>query len=82
MMNEYMMKALIKQGKRSDQKIEKTQISLKNAPGDAILLAATVAYLGALPMDKRMLVRKEIAERLLVDGNIESSEYWSNTAND
>jgi hypothetical protein len=47
-----------------------------------MMLAASVTYLGAFKYEQRMKVRKELAERLLLKNNIESSEWWSNDDNE
>ena len=49
---------------------------MKNLEGDSIILACTVAYLGAFSVAERMEFRKQLAEKILGSRNIESSEYW------
>ena len=74
--NEYKLKSILKQGKKSEQKLDKTKIRLKNLEGDCLILACSVAYLGAFSLQERMEFRKQLAERLLSQFSIESSEYW------
>jgi hypothetical protein len=69
---------LIRLGKRSLEKIEKVKLRLKYLEGDCLMLALSVAYLGPNSVEDRMLIRKEVAERLLLDSNIETSNSWSN----
>ena len=40
-------------------------------------MAASVVYLGPIKLEDRMEIRKELAERLLLKFNIETSECWS-----
>lgn len=54
------------------------KIRLRNLEGDAIIIALSVAYLGSLPIERRIEIRKDISEKLLLKENIETSEYWSN----
>ena len=68
--NEYLMKALIKHGKNGDTKLDKTKIRLKNLEGDCLMLALSVLFLGIIPYEERMNVRKELAERLLLKADI------------
>lgn len=48
MRNEHKLKALIKQGRKSESKLDKIKIRLKNLNGDCIILACSVVYLGTL----------------------------------
>eukprot|EP00347_Sterkiella_histriomuscorum_P021796 403332737 len=77
--NDYKLKSLLKQGKKSESKLDKVKIRMKNLDGDSIILACTVAYLGAFSVAERMEFRKQLAEKILGSRNIESSEYWQNT---
>jgi hypothetical protein len=48
--NDHKLKALLKQGKKSEQKLDKVKIRLKNLDGDSLILAASIAYLGAFSL--------------------------------
>lgn len=74
--NDYKLKQLLKQGKKSESKLDKVKIRIKNLEGDALILACSVAYLGALSVSERMNFRKRLSEKLLTSRNIESSEFW------
>jgi hypothetical protein len=80
--NDHKLKALLKQGKKSEQKLDKVKIRLKNLEGDSLILAASIAYLGAFSLQERMEFRKQMAEKLGSQRNIEVSEYWTNTASE
>ncbi len=43
--NEHVLKAIVRQGKRSELKIDKIKIRLKNVEGDALMMAASVVYM-------------------------------------
>lgn len=53
--------------------MDKVKIRLKNLEGDCLLLAASVVYLGIMPLEQRVTVRAEIDERLHLRANIETS---------
>ena len=56
--------------------MDKIKIRNKNLEGDSILVAVSIAYLGAFSLQERMEIRKQIADKLLSTRNIEVSEYW------
>ena len=56
--NEHKLKSLLKQGKKSEGKLDKVKIRIKNLEGDAIILAVSTAYLGAFSVGERMDIRK------------------------
>lgn len=58
MRNEQNLRALIKQGKKSEQKLDKVMIRMKNLEGDSLILACSVAYLGAFSITERNEFRK------------------------
>lgn len=58
MRNDYKLKSLLKQGKKSENKLDKVKIRMKNLEGDSLILACSVAYLGALSLNERMEYRK------------------------
>jgi len=63
--NDYKLKSLLKSGKKSENKLDKVKIRMKNLEGDSLILACSVAYLGAFSINERMEIRKQIAEKLL-----------------
>lgn len=77
--HEQNIKAILKQARKSESKLDKVKIRIKNLEGDCLIFACSVAFLGALSVEERMHFRKIMAEKLLSHGNIESSEYWQNT---
>lgn len=74
--NEHKLKSLLKYAKKSETKLDKAKIRMKNIEGDSLILAASVVYLGPLSVGERMDLRKQLAERLLSERSIEVSEYW------
>jgi len=77
--NDHKLKSMIKFAKKSEGKLDKVKIRLKNLEGDALILAFSVVFIGPLSVNERMETRKKLAEKLMVERNIESSEYWLNT---
>jgi hypothetical protein len=63
--NEYKLKSLIKQGKKSESKLDKVKIRIKNLEGDCLILACSIVYLGVLSLSERMEFRKQMSEKLL-----------------
>lgn len=63
--NDYKLKSLLKLGKKSESKLDKVKIRMKNLEGDSIILACSVAYLGAFSVNERMEFRKILAEMLI-----------------
>jgi len=63
--NDHKLKSLIKSGAKSENKHDKVKIRMKNLEGDSLILACSVAYLGAFSINERMEIRKQIAEKLL-----------------
>ncbi len=53
-------------GKRSLDKLDKLRLHLKYLEADCLMLAASVAYMGAIPVEERMQIRKELSELLLL----------------
>ena len=82
MRNEHKLKSILKQGKKSESKLDKVKIRIKNLEGDCIILACSIAYLGAFSLAERMDIRKQIAEKLLTERSIEVSEYWQNSSSE
>lgn len=74
--NEHKLKSLLKHAKKSESKLDKVKIRMKNLEGDSLILAASVVYLGPLSVAERIEVRKQLSERLLTERSIEVSEYW------
>ena len=53
-------------GKRSLDKLDKLRLRLKYLEADCLMLAASVAYLGPVPVEQRIKIRKELSELLLL----------------
>ena len=47
-----------------------------------MILAASILYMGRFRQEDRIKIRKEVAEKLLLKLNIQSSEAWSVTDNE
>jgi hypothetical protein len=75
-MNEHKLKSILKFGKKSENKIDKIKIRIKNLEGDCLILACSVIYLGGLSINERNEFRKLLAEKLTSSKNIDVSEYW------
>ena len=57
--------------------MDKAKIRLKNVTGDAMILAASIVYLGVFAVEERMEARRGIAEKVLNGKrNVECGEYW------
>jgi hypothetical protein len=69
-------------GKRTIDKVEKILARIKCLKGDVLLLALSVVYLGPIEIESRMNIRKELAERILLEANQETSQCWSNSENE
>lgn len=74
--NEQVYKEVMLNLKKAEGKLVKSKIRMKNLFGDCIMLATSINYLGVLTQDEKTLVRKNVAEALFADKNIEVSEYW------
>jgi hypothetical protein len=79
---DYSKRGLVRLGKRSLDKLDKLKLRLKYLEADCIMLAASVAYLGPIPVEQRIKIRKELSELLLLQSNLEASNCWSNTENE
>jgi hypothetical protein len=77
-----MLKGILKQSKRFEQKLDKARIRMKNLEGDSLMLSASILLLGSIRFEERILIRKELAERLLTKTNIECSGCWSISDNE
>ena len=64
--NDHSLKQIIKQGEKSETKLDKVKIRMKNLEGDSLILACSIVYLGALSLNQRIEFRKQMAEKLLV----------------
>ena len=42
-----------------------------------MLIASSIAYLGIVPIEERIKIRAELAEKLMLQSNLESNECWS-----
>ena len=51
---EYSKKGLVRLGKRSLDKLDKLRLRLKYLEADCIMLAASVSYLGPVPVEQRI----------------------------
>jgi hypothetical protein len=74
--NDHRLKQLLKYAKRSESKLDKIKIRLKNLDGDSLILACSLVYLGPLSLPEKIEARKQLAEKLMHEKNIEVSEYW------
>ena len=63
---DYSKKGLVRLGKRSLDKLDKLRLRLKYLEADCLMLAASVVYMGTVPVEDRMQIRKELSEMLLL----------------
>ena len=56
--NEHKLKQLLKQGKKSESKLDKVKIRMKNLEGDCLILSCSIVYLGALSINERIEFRR------------------------
>lgn len=75
---DYTMKAIVKYGKYRT-KLESLLSRQQRLQGDTWMVAASIVYLGALPMQQRMRARSELSEHLTLRVDLEVSECWANT---
>lgn len=82
MRHEYLLRAIIRHGKDSEQSLNKIKNRIKTLEGDTLMLAISIIYLSAIPLEERSKVRRDLAEELLLKFNLETNECWSNTTDD